>query len=158
MLSNILEAARNTVVSRRLDVAVNEDAPAILAALSQEKQEMNDREMELRLGGQEGLPPATADFQPGQRHECIVYLQQCYPAVTDGCTHSLLRTCLHELFSLAMRDEELIPLRCCEFPPSQEAAQKVLNTAQLQEYKTRAKELAVCTNRLYCPKKTAPRF
>lgn len=158
MLRNILDAARDTVVSRRLDAAGNEDASAILTALEQEKQERNDREMALRLGGQESLPPGTVDFQPGQRRKCVVCLQQCYPAVTAGCTHSLCRTCLHELYSLALRDEELIPVRCCEFPLSREAAQKVLNTAQLQKYEARVKELTVCTNRLYCPKKICSAF
>lgn len=159
LVSVALGQVDDVLLSRSVDAAIESDTSSILAVLEEEEQGRKDRQYALRLAGNPS--PATADFQPGaaQKRQCNVCLELCFPAAAAvECGHYICRTCLHELFSLALRDEELIPARCCNSQLGEDAAKKVLNAAQLHQYRTRVEELGVCTNRLYCPTQRCSRF
>ncbi|TFK45347.1 hypothetical protein OE88DRAFT_1225121 [Heliocybe sulcata] len=91
--------------------------------------------------------------------ECTICMTTVFAgeAVTVPCGHHYDFDCLVELFKQAIKDESLMPARCCKKHIPLDLAEPHLTEEQVTEY--RAKEVEHSTpNRLYCPQAACSAF
>lgn len=67
-----------------------------------------------------------------------------------ACEHSMCIDCMRNLFSAALRDSSLLPLRCCEAPIDMNICRHLLSPEDVQVLLSRLIELEA-TNKMYCP-------
>lgn len=73
------------------------------------------------------------------------------------CTHTYCRSCISELFGIALTDESLFPPRCCRQEITPESVTTFLSAALLRRFRSKAVELRT-TNRTYCVWPTCSTF
>jgi hypothetical protein len=83
------------------------------------------------------------------RLQCIV----CYSTKRSfvlACNHAYCTVCMKELLQQALKDSDLIPLRCCELPIDMTVSTLLLNSRGSNILLERTEEKAA-RNKMYCP-------
>ena len=87
----------------------------------------------------------------------ISYIQQCNVCYNEelrgfqlACGHCQCIRCAKKLFRVALGDNTLLPLRCCELPIDMNIAGYLLNESEAALLTQRAIEVEA-TNKMYCP-------
>lgn len=148
----------DAVLPRSVDSALEKDSHILLTALKEEEQARSDRIMAQSLSGH--APASSTDcgeHSPRSQSKCYVCFENCFASLETRCKHKLCRACLYKLFSMAMSDEELLPVRYFKTPTEPAAANTVLNLAQLKVLKEKMEEVGA-TNPLYCPEPNCSKF
>ncbi|KAH8928426.1 hypothetical protein BT69DRAFT_1212834, partial [Atractiella rhizophila] len=78
-------------------------------------------------------------------------------AVQFPCAHHYDRTCFFKLVNEAMKDESLLPVRCCNREMPTSSLKKHLSANQFSAYERKLEEHQT-QNRLYCPDPRCSRF
>lgn len=154
LVSDAIGEVDGRILSQNIDRAIVADAATILEALNEEQQEQEDRRLALSLSGLEDEIPYRPQIP---QVVCSVCQDECYPAVVTKCQHSWCHSCVHNLYSLAMKDEDLVPARCCNNILEADTAKAVLNVPELQTYYAKVEERRA-ENPLYCPKAHCSQF
>jgi hypothetical protein len=93
----------------------------------------------------------------GEKQKMLPFLEQCHvcyeeniKGFTFACDHAQCTRCTRKLFKAALRDNTLLPLRCCEIPIDMNIATQVLKVDEVQRIVERIAEMEA-TNKMYCP-------
>ncbi|KAG5192952.1 hypothetical protein JKP88DRAFT_272254 [Tribonema minus] len=92
-----------------------------------------------------------------QRMACSMCLEDKKKCAKFACDHAACRECLHRLFSTALEDTSLIPIRCCAVPVDPNLATVALTGAALARFRQLEVEASV-THKMYCPRPTCSMF
>lgn len=93
--------------------------------------------------------------------ECIICGDSVDTSATfqAHCSHGFCRECVINMVKLASRDEELLPLRCCESLLPVDPLLKFVPHAQRVLFRDKLKEVAIPPpERVYCPKESCSTF
>ena len=81
---------------------------------------------------------------------CNVCLEEGYQGFVLACDHSMCISCTREMFSAAIRDSSLLPLRCCETPIDMNICRQILPAGDSETLLMRMKENEA-SNKMFCP-------
>lgn len=94
--------------------------------------------------------PSYDHWGPGY-HDCVSCTDRVSARhlITAPCGDYYCKTCIGQLYDLAMQDESLFPPRCCRQPIPLETASPLLTDAQIQTFLKKGIEFNT-PNRTYC--------
>lgn len=81
---------------------------------------------------------------------CNVCMEDGLQGFALGCDHCMCICCMRELFSAAVRDSSLLPLRCCEIPIDMSISRHILSAGDANTLELRMSEREAL-NKMYCP-------
>lgn len=94
---------------------------------------------------------SSIDFLETGQQTCVVCSDElrARPFITAPCGHHYCKTCIGQLYDLAMKDESLFPPRCCRQPIPLGIATRMLTSGQVQKFLEKSVEFSA-PNRTYC--------
>ncbi|CAF9910243.1 MAG: hypothetical protein ALECFALPRED_006435 [Alectoria fallacina] len=92
-------------------------------------------------------------------HNCVICMDEfsARHLITAPCGDHYCKTCIGQLYNLAMKDESLFPPRCCRQPIPLGIATPLLTVAQVQKFLEKRVEFNT-PNRTYCHDTTCGAF
>jgi len=82
--------------------------------------------------------------------QCHVCLEDEHQGFVLACDHCMCVRCTRELFSAAVQDSSLLPLRCCEIPIDMSINRHILSAGDAETLTLRMSEREA-SSKMYCP-------
>ncbi|CAB9504007.1 Cullin-9 [Seminavis robusta] len=82
--------------------------------------------------------------------QCNVCFEDQVKGYTLACGHRQCTRCTKKLFKTALKDNSLLPLRCCEIPIDMNISSQILKPQDAARILKRVAEIEA-TNKMYCP-------
>ena len=82
--------------------------------------------------------------------QCHVCLEDEHQGFVLACDHCMCVRCTRELFSAAVQDSSLLPLRCCEIPIDMSINRHILPAGDAETLTLRMSEREA-SSKMYCP-------
>lgn len=145
--TSLFGLAVQTCVTNKINVAeafkTGKVKPITIPTVSddEDEREDEDRKPAAVVNGLEYLPFIK---------QCNVCYEEKLKGYTLACGHRQCTHCTRKLLKAALRDNTLLPLRCCEIPIDMNISNQLLNRDEATAILKRVEELEA-TNKMYCP-------